>query len=279
MFSLRPVFLACSFAAIVHSPAWAADAATEDKAHVAAEPASPHHISTNFGFYSDYIFRGISYARGRGAIQAFVDYSHDSGLFLGIGGTNVHRDALYGNTLEVDLYGGFSFPITDDLTITPGFLQFYYPDNEKIANQSPNVTEVNVAMNYKDFAIKYSYSLTDWFGVNTKSYGNTAIGHHTTGTGDSKGTNYIELNYNPALPFYGLSLLLHVGHQSVKNYAVADYTDIQVGVSKDFSIANSDGWNAGLSYIATDANDDWYVTSTGYKTGDSKFFAYIKRTF
>lgn len=255
--------------------------AMAEEAPVTAQdmPASPHHVTTNFGFYSDYLFRGISYARGRGAIQAFIDYSHESGLFLGLGATNVHKDAIYGNTLEVDIYGGYSHALTEELVGTVGFLQFYYPDNEKIAGQSANVTELNLALDYRHFTLKYSYSLTDWFGVNGKSYGNTLIGNHMTGDSDSKGSSYVELNYNNALPWYELNVSLHVGHQAVKNYSVADYTDVSVGVNRDFAIADSKGWNAGVSYVYTDANDDWYVTSSGYKTGDNKFFGYIKRTF
>ncbi|ABE48816.1 TorF family putative porin [Methylobacillus flagellatus] len=240
---------------------------------------SPHHVTTNLGLYSDYLFRGLSLARGRGAIQGFIDYSHVSGLFLGIGGTNVHKEAINGNTLEIDLYGGYSRALAGDVIGTVGFLQFYYPDNEKIAGQSSNVTEVNLAIDYRHFNFKYSYSLTDWFGTNTASYGNTQVGRHTTGTGDSKGSNYAEFNYNDALPFWGLNLYLHVGHTTVKNYSVASYTDYAAGINKDFSVGDSKGWNAGLLYHATDANDDWYVTASGYKTGGNRFFGYVKRTF
>lgn len=270
--------LACSISMLMAGTAMAHEELPAADGHVEAD-SSPHHLTTNLGLYSDYLFRGISYARGRGALQLFIDYSHESGLFFGIGGTNVHKDAIYGNTLEVDVYGGYSHALTEDLIGTIGFMQYYYPDNEKIAGQSANVTEINLALDYRHFTLRYSHSLTDWFGVNTKSYGNTQVGHHTTGRGDSKGSNYVELNYNNTLPFYDLNLMLHVGHQTVENYAVADYTDIAIGLSKDFSIADSKGWNAGLSYIMTDANDDWYVTSSGYKTGDNKFFGYIKRTF
>nr|AAC41466.1 orf-1; putative [Methylobacillus flagellatus]prf//2117328F ORF 1 [Methylobacillus flagellatus] len=157
--------------------------------------------------------------------------------------------------------------LAGDVIGTVGFLQFYYPDNEKIAGQSSNVTEVNLAIDYRHFNFKYSYSLTDWFGTNTASYGNTQVGRHTTGTGDSKGSNYAEFNYNDALPFWGLNLYLHVGHTTVKNYSVASYTDYAAGINKDFSVGDSKGWNAGLLYHATDANDDWYVTASGYKTG------------
>ncbi|HEY9268908.1 MAG TPA: TorF family putative porin, partial [Methylotenera sp.] len=86
--------------------AYAEDAA----AAPAAAPASPHTLSTNIGFFTDYTFRGISYTRERGAVQGGIDYSHSSGLYLGVWGTNVHNAALYGNTVEVDVYGGYIRP-------------------------------------------------------------------------------------------------------------------------------------------------------------------------
>ena len=258
--------------------AWA-DQGLNQAEQVKQESDSPHHVTTNVGLYSDYLFRGLSLARGRGAIQGFVDYSHVSGLFLGLGATNVHRDAINGNTLEIDLYGGYTHAWFEDLVGTVGFLQFYYPDNEKVAGQSSNVTELNFALDYHHLNFKLSYSLTDWFGANTKSVGNTQYGSHTTGTGDSKGSTYTELNYNKPLPFAGLNLYLHVGHTAIKNYSVASYSDYAIGLTKDFSIADSHGWNAGLSYVMTDTNDHWYVSSEGYKFGDNKFFGYVKRTF
>ena len=238
--------------------------------------ASPHHLSGNAGIYSDYLFRGISYGRGRGAFQAAIDYAHDNGLFMGMAYTTVDKDAIYGNTYEVDLYGGFRKAFTDEFALTGGFVTYYYPQNNHYVHQHPHVTELNVAVDYKQFNIKYSHSLTDWFGVNTVSMGHGMIGHHEMGTGDSKGTNYLEASYTTQLPNTGVNLVFHVGHQSVHNYHIADYTDYSVGINKDFAIGNLQGWNAGVSYFLLDADDDWYVASDGYKTARNKFFGYIR---
>ncbi len=257
----------------------ATQAQAADEAAAPAEATSPHSLSSNIGFFSDYVFRGISYTRQRGAVQGGFDYSHASGIYLGLWSSNVNKDSLYGNTVELDIYGGYVHKFTDDLSLNLGFLQFYYPDNDKIADQSANTTELNAALTWKFVTLKYNYALTDFFGINTRSFGNTAIGNHTTGTGDSKGSGYTELNVAYPLPYAGLNLVLHAGHQTVENYSVANYTDFLVGVNKDFSIAQSTGWNAGVSYITTDANDNWYVTTGGFKTGNDKVVVYIKRTF
>jgi len=251
----------------------------EDAALPAAEPASPHSFSANVGFFSDYVFRGISYTRERGALQGGFDYSHSSGIYLGTWASNVHKDALYGNTLEVDLYGGYIHKFTDDVSLNVGFLQFFYPDSDKIAGQSANTTELNAAVTYKYLTLKHSYALTDFFGYNTKSIGGLAVGSHTLGTGDTKGTGYTELNLNYPLPYEGLNLALHVGHQAIKNYSALSYTDFLIGVNKDFAIAGSTGWNAGINYITTDATDNFYADLSGWKTGDDKTVVYLKRTF
>ena len=77
----------------------------------------------------------------------------------------------------------------------------------------------------------------------------------------------------------GLNLALHVGHQTVKNYSDLNYTDYLIGVNKDFAIAGSEGWNAGINYTDTDADDDLWVVDGNYETGDSKVTVYLKRTF
>ena len=249
---------------------------TARDAAIEAGGESPHHLSGNVGVYSDYLFRGISYAHGHVTAQAAIDYVHDSGFFVGMAYTGVNKDSIYGNTYEIDLYGGYQTTFANGLTLTTGLMEYYYPQNKEYAGQSPNVTEVNVALDYRQFNLKYSHSLTDWFGANTVSVGNTMIGRHMTGEGDSKGSHYIEASYVTQLPGTDINCVFHVGHQVVRNYHVADYTDYSIGINKDFSVGSLKGWNAGLSYVMVDANDDWYVANDGYKTAQNKFFGYIR---
>lgn len=285
-FSTKPVLMGTVLASalLCMQSVYAEDAAAPVEP-AAAAPASPHTLSSNIGFFSDYDFRGISYTKERGAVQGGFDYSHSSGFFLGVWASNVNKQALYGNTVEMDLYGGYTHQFTPDIGINVGFLQFFYPDADRPVGitgrkgGSPNTTELNAAVSYKWFTLKQSVAVSNFFGINSASFGNTPIGSHTTGTGDSRGSGYTELNFNYQLPVQNINLALHVGHQTVRNYSVANYTDFLVGVNKDFAIASSTGWNAGLNYTTTDANDNWYVDSSGFKTGDDKVVVFIKRTF
>ena len=248
-----------------------------DAAAAVAAPVSPHTLSSNIGFFTDYTFRGISYTRERGAIQGGFDYSNANGLYAGIWGSNVDKNALYGNTMETDLYGGYVYQINPDVGINVGFLQFLYPNHDKAGatsstpgtGGSANTTELNASVTYKWLTLKQSVAVSNFFGLN-----NGYDGH-----GDSSGSGYTELNFNYQLPVQAINLALHVGHQTVRGRSIADYTDYLVGINKDFEIAGSKGWNAGVNFTTTDANSTWYVDSTGFKTGDSRAIGFIKRTF
>lgn len=276
----KPLLIASLIAsALGFAPmAYAADAAPA----VEAAPASPHTFTSNIGLYTDYVFRGISYTRERGALQGGFDYSHSSGLYLGVWASNVEKSALYGNTMEIDLYGGYAHQFTPDLGINVGVLQFYYPNNNKAGTYpgfqgnggSANTTELNAAVTYKWLTLKHSVAVSNFFGVNP-GYDSTNV------TGNSRGSGYTELNFNYQLPVQAINLALHVGHQTVRNVSngLADYTDFLVGVNKDFEVAGSKGWNAGVNYTTTDASGAWYYDLNGWKTGDDKVIGFIKRTF
>lgn len=251
----------------------AANAAEEATATVAAaEATSPHSFSSNIGFFTDYVFRGVSYGRERGAVQGGFDYAHDSGLYAGVWATNVEKDALYGNSAELDVYGGYAHQFTPDLGLNVGFLQFYYPSNNRAgagAGGSANTTELSAAVTYKWLTLKHSYAVTNFFGLNASS----------GASGSTSGSGYTELNFNYKLPVQDINLALHVGHQRVANYTSLNYTDYLVGVNKDFALGSSTGWNGGVNFTTTTADDTLYVYASGYKTADNKVIGFIKRTF
>src|SRR5687768_15472297 len=79
-----------------------------------AEPASPHTLTGNVGFYSQYIFRGLTQTDRKPALQGGFDYSHSSGFYAGTWGSNISwlRDGggyNSGGSLEWDFYGGYKW--------------------------------------------------------------------------------------------------------------------------------------------------------------------------
>src|SRR5512134_1234448 len=86
-------------------------AATTLPGIAAAQGTSPHTVSGNMGIFSDYRFRGISQTFQQPAIQGGIDYSHSSGFYVGNWNSNVSGISFVDGTIEMDVYGGFKFPV------------------------------------------------------------------------------------------------------------------------------------------------------------------------
>lgn len=240
---------------------------------VHAEEVSPHSFSSNVGLFSSYVFRGIDYTDEDVALQGGFDYAHASGWYAGVWASTLEEDLNVGNSIEVDFYGGYYHQFTEDFAVDVGLLQFYYPDREKYNGEDFDTTEAYVAASWKWFTAKYSRTLTDWGGINNKSAGIDGYAN-----GDTKGTQYYELNFDYALPM-GINLTAHIGRLNVENYSDFDYTDYLIGLSKDLTLAGSEGWTVGVNYTDTNADKDWWLGVDGDNRGDSQFIAYISRSF
>ena len=75
----------------------------------AAEPAPVPSAWTETGnvtAVSDYLFRGISQTQAKPTAQATLDFTHSSGVYLGLFGSGVSH-AAYNNGAgsEIDVYG------------------------------------------------------------------------------------------------------------------------------------------------------------------------------
>ncbi len=88
-----------------------------------SEPESPHTFSYNIGLTSNYIFRGTTQTGRNPAVQGGMDYSHASGFYAGIWGSNISwlsdsrlTDPNTGedvaaytkSSMELDLYAGYA---------------------------------------------------------------------------------------------------------------------------------------------------------------------------
>ena len=260
-----------------------------------AAPASP--ITANVGITSDYVFNGISQNYRTPALQGGFDYAHSSGLYLGTWASNISGNQYTNASMEWDVYGGYNGKVNDDLGYNIGLMQVFYPGG-KAYNVTPSnskkwdTTEAIVGATWKGLNVKYTYTLTDWYGINTNGFtpamwlpGNTqatgATGRSTAdGAGNlgSKGSGYLEANYSYEFPDV-MTLSGHVGHQKVKNYSLLSYTDYKIGVNKTVA-----GFNFGLAYTSTNATDNnlYHVISAAgdnKKLGGSILALSVSRTF
>jgi len=185
-------------------------------------------IAANIAYVTDYYFRGISQTGNDGALQGGFDYSHDSGVYVGVWASNVDFGDVH---LEVDTYLGFANEIGDTgIGYDVNVLRYNY-------NDSPDyeTTEWTAGLSYSYFSASYSYS-DDWYD-----------------SGES--SNYVKLGFDyDELP-YGLAMSASVGNSfgdafdkdKVGSTTDFDYVDYKVGISKDIVGVNFD-----LSYVGND---------------------------
>lgn len=260
-------------------------------AQAAAAPASPHTFTGNMTIGSDYRFRGISQTFGGPTIQGGVDYSHASGFYVGNWNSNVSGVSYTnGNNIEMDFYGGWK-GAWGDWGLDVGALYYYYDSaranamtqtatalatagHATNASSKYNNGELYIGGSWKWLSAKYSYAVTDYFGLNGSvarmtqgkdCFTGGAASAACAGTragflaatnedrGSSKGTGYfqIDASYEFAPKW---TVIGHVGKVSVKNYGELNYTDYKLGVTYDLQ-----GWVLGAAAVGTNANKQWYA--------------------
>jgi uncharacterized protein (TIGR02001 family) len=254
-------------------------AATEDK--------SNWDITTTFGLVSNYYARGISQTWHKPTAQGSIDVTHSSGFYAGVFGSGVSPNTYPDANTEIDIYAGYNGEIkaVKGMGYTAGLIGYLYPggswEKYSLAGDAPgfsqtpgggkwNTYEANFGLSYEWISAKASMTIGDWYGAERK----------TGWDGGTSGTTYFELNAAYPLPWWDLTLIGHVGRLNVagkldlntdfssigggsdpsgstSRETNPDLTDYKIGLSKAFSIAKSDGWNAGLYYVGSNNSDYW----------------------
>lgn len=244
---MKKSIIALALVGAFAAPAFAQTAAPAAE----AAPASPHTLTGNLGIFSSYRFRGIDQTFGQPALQGGIDYSHESGIYVGNWNSNVSSGAGFADgNLEMDFYGGFKKAF-GDFGIDVGGIYYYYPGSsaaplsltnakhpsEGVGDRAVDNGEIYFGANWKTISVKYSYALTPYFALPK-----------------SKGTSYLDLSGSFDLGD-GWGINGHVGHLFANGYKYAtagnqdiSYTDWKLGVTKDIS-----GWVLGASYVDTNA--------------------------
>jgi len=231
--------------------------AMAEEAAPAAAPASP--FTGNFTIASEYLYRGIAQTRGKPALQGGFDYAHPSGFYVGTWGSNISwiSDALAGASasLELDIYGGYK-GTAGPLGYDVGVLTYNYPGTGKPSGAGkPDTTEIYGGLSWEWLTVKYSHTTTSLFGWVQ------ADGSKT------KGSGYLEVNANYDMG-NGLTLVGHIGHQKVKGFSDASYSDYKLGVTKDIGIGV-----VGAAVLGTNAKDS---CSGNLPSSASEVYCFVK---
>lgn len=229
----------------------------------ADEPASP--FNGNITLTSDYLFRGVSQTTNKPAIQGGFDYAHSGGFYVGTWASSVDWVTTKDdNSMEIDLYAGYSGSLPADFGYDVGAITYYYPGSKIAGEPTPDTTEIYGALSWQFLTLKYSHTVSKYFVAWTGDNGEK-----------TRGSNYLELNAEYDLGG-GWGVAGHVGRQKIKNYSAADYTDWNVGVSKDVGFGT-----VALTYSDTNAKDSEYTWGVNgdEKVADGRVFVSFSKEF
>lgn len=192
--------------------------------------AGAAEISATATLTNDYDWRGISRTQGDPAFQLGLNYAADSGLYMGIWGSNVKFAntadwEVYGRrpNTELDLYLGYALGDPDEsIGWDIGALYYSYP----------NAGEGNFAEVYAGIS-KGVFNLKAWYAWDFVGSGETAY--------------YVDGNVTVPMA-NGFSFLAHLGYSAGKYHkdisGAGEYLDWSAGVGYDVG-----GWSASLRYV------------------------------
>jgi uncharacterized protein (TIGR02001 family) len=217
--------------------------------------AAQAEVTGNASLTSDYRFRGVSQTQNAPAVQGGVDFAHSSGFYVGNWNSSISSELYPGVAgVENDVYAGFKKEF-GGVKVDAGVISYMYPR----ATTDTNTNEVYVGASFNVLSVKYSRSMSNYFGV-----------------ADSKNSSYIQADAN--VPVAGkLSAVAHYGRTSVANNSALDYADYNVGAAYDL-----DGWIFGAKYHANTskgANFETVNTVNNQKLYKSAVVVSVSRSF
>jgi uncharacterized protein (TIGR02001 family) len=177
--------------------------------------------SANVGVTSNYLWRGVEQTNGSAAVSGGIDYSADSGFYLGTWASNA--DWAAGMTYELDVYGGYTGNINESVSYDVGFIYYAYPDE---ASGDADFAEIYANFSFADLTL----------GVAVLADGEGA---------DAGDTLYVSADYEFSLS-NDATVALHLGSYS-GDWLAEDYIDYGISLSKDeftFGLSNTDLDNA-----------------------------------
>ena len=179
-------------------------------------------VSYNASVVSDYVWRGLTQTDNGFAVQGGADYEHESGLAVGIWGSNV--DFGTNDDFEYDLYASYGFAASG-MDMSVGFLSYNYDGD----------TDTSYEAN---------------FGVAKDAF--SAMVSIAVDAEEDAGYTYLEGAYDMDLP-QDLGLSLHAGYGIPEASAADDVLDLAASVGKSLDVVDV---ALTVTYTDADVEDD-----------------------
>ncbi len=226
-----------------------------------SEATGSWEISADLAVTSDYVFRGVSQSQEDPALQAGLNFDHETGFYLGLWGSSVDftpDDTLAvdedGANVEIDAFIGYGFDFAEDWSGDVQVVHYLYPGSNA----------------------GFDYDYSEFLGaVSFKEYVTATIGYSNDVFNSDEDGVYLGLSGNYELPWGGLSLTGEVGTYDIDkgNDDGSDfsYSHWGLGVSKSWGpVTTSLNWadtdNDGENFYGDIADARVYFTveiSTG----------------
>lgn len=189
----------------------------------------PDNFGGQLTLTTDYVFRGVSYSDEKPALQAGFEFTHDSGFFTGIWGSNVDfpddANREVPGPREIDIYLGIDRELGREWSGIATLIRYEYPGSDSDLDFS--YTETIVGLRYREQIAAFV------------AYTDSAFGS------DEPSLTY-ELSALYPAPFY-LDLSVGLGYSDLDNALGYNYGFWKLGVSRTLS-----RFTVGLSYFGTE---------------------------
>jgi uncharacterized protein (TIGR02001 family) len=215
-------------------------------------------VTANVGISNNYLWRGLTQSNNEPAISGGIDYTNESGFYLGTWASNVEYASDDTYSYEHDVYLGWTGG-DDNFTWDVGWLYYNYDDINKIDFHDLYATLAWGGFSVTGFVLTGTEAdePAPWCAPTTTNCSSQA----DFGFGSAY---YVSLNYGFELE-NGMGITLHAGRHAGDfneyfNGVPGDYTDYAVSFAvSDFTFTVSD----------TDLND--YAPANNLDNDEMKF--------
>lgn len=109
-------------------------------------------VSANVALTTDYVWRGVSQNKEDPALQGGFDYSHDTGFYAGVWGSNVSFGEA---STELDFYGGWASEFDNGFDVDLGYIKYSYHGSPAAGDN--DFQEAYVGLGHSGFSVQYSF--------------------------------------------------------------------------------------------------------------------------